>query len=139
MIIITHSPFILSDIPDTNILLLGRDIKNTECIKTLGANIYDLLKGGFFLDYAIGDFIQAKLQTYLEIYNDSTPQRIDRFEKIKDEMSFIIKHLGEKYLRDVFQRMYDEMSSPDKEDDIKSKIRELQRQQAILESKLKKE
>lgn len=139
VIIITHSPFILSDIPDTNILLLGRDIKNAECIKTLGANIYDLLKGGFFLDYAIGDFIQAKLQTYLEIYNDSTPQRIDRFEKIKDEMSFIIKHLGEKYLRAVFQRMYDEMSSPDKEDDIKSKIRELQLQQAILESKLKKE
>ena len=52
VMIITHSPFILSDLPDTSILFLRKDEDKKEDVpqKTLGANIYDLLKSGFFLD-----------------------------------------------------------------------------------------
>ena len=137
IVIITHSPFILSDIPDTNILFLGSNDK--DGIKTLGANIYNILKGGFFLDYAIGDHIKAKLQTYLEIYHQPLDDRAAKFAKVKDEMKYVIDHLGEEYLRDTFQQMYHEMASNDNNEEyIKSKIEELKRQQEELEEKLKK-
>ena len=137
IVIITHSPFILSDIPDTNILFLGSNDK--DGIKTLGANIYNILKGGFFLDYAIGDHIKAKLQTYLEIYHQPLDDRATKFAEVKDEMKYVIDHLGEEYLRDTFQRMYHEMAANDNDEEyIKSKIEELKRQQEDLEKKLRK-
>jgi predicted ATP-binding protein involved in virulence len=49
---VTHSPFILSDIPSENILFLKkREDKSTEnvTLKTFGANIHELLMDGFFM------------------------------------------------------------------------------------------
>lgn len=137
LILITHSPFILSDIPDTNILFLtkGKDINMN--IKTLGANVYDLLAGGFFLDYAIGDFIHEKLQTYLSIYHDTSANRKERFQEIRDEMKYVVSHLGEQYLHDTFLRMFNEMDIPEDNEGIRAKIQELQRQQRLLENELK--
>lgn len=60
-LIITHSPFILSDIPKDNVLFLKKDghAANVVGMKTFGANIYSILKHSFFLeDGAIGDFSQ---------------------------------------------------------------------------------
>lgn len=47
---VTHSPFVLSDIPKGNLLALedGRS-KGRENLKTFGANIYDMLKKSFFI------------------------------------------------------------------------------------------
>ena len=60
--IITHSPFILSDIPTNNILLLDKDARpneNLSLLKTFGANIHDLLKSSFFLtNGSIGEYVQ---------------------------------------------------------------------------------
>ena len=60
LIFITHSPFILSDIPNSNILFLQK-IKNSNLvepvdvdIKTFAANIHELLAGGFFMDHTKG-------------------------------------------------------------------------------------
>ncbi|MCX6317723.1 MAG: hypothetical protein NTW29_10555 [Bacteroidetes bacterium] len=50
---ITHSPFILSDIPCQNILFLNDDGKPDETLnsyKTFGGNIHDLLANNFFLN-----------------------------------------------------------------------------------------
>lgn len=140
IIIITHSPFILSDIPDTNILFLGMNQKKENKTKTLGANIYDMLKGGFFLEYAIGDYIQEKLHSYLEIYYMEPQKREEEFQKVKDEMKYVINHLGEEYLYKTFLQMYEEIDMQNKnKDDIKAQIEELKRQQAVLEAKLKEE
>lgn len=55
---VTHSPFILSDIQSKNILALVKtgDIKSGLC--TFGANIHDLLKTSFLHDSVIGDYAQ---------------------------------------------------------------------------------
>ena len=69
VVIATHSPFILSDVLKDNILFLkeGQDYRQTMSkeerwkfnhFNTFGANYYDLLKYGFFLDdNAIGKFV----------------------------------------------------------------------------------
>lgn len=53
MCFVTHSPFILSDIPDANVLFLEIVDKVSQLAnrkeKTFGANIHDLLADGFFM------------------------------------------------------------------------------------------
>ena len=48
---VTHSPFIISDIPKNNILFLAEKgiPANVESMKTFGANIHAMLKSSFFL------------------------------------------------------------------------------------------
>lgn len=48
---VTHSPFVLSDIPKGNLLALedGKS-KPQDSLRTFGANIYDMLKNSFFID-----------------------------------------------------------------------------------------
>lgn len=84
IILSTHSPFILSDIPKQNILFLeeGKAISN-ECkpTQTFAANISDLLKDSFFLaDGFIGEFAAEKIGKIIE--------KIEKNIKKKSEISF---------------------------------------------------
>lgn len=76
-IFITHSPFILSDIPISNILFLnGIDEMDFDMSNTFGANIHDLLKHNFFLkDGYMGEFVKKKivsLVNFLSMKEDET-------------------------------------------------------------------
>lgn len=53
-IIATHSPFILSDIVEEQIVFINQDEKKTNEHNTFGANIYDIFEKGFFLENSIG-------------------------------------------------------------------------------------
>lgn len=70
---LTHSPFILSDIPSSNILFLddyGNPRYNVEDVKTFGANIHDLLKHSFFLkDGSMGAFAVEKINDTINFLN----------------------------------------------------------------------
>lgn len=48
-LIVTHSPFVLSDIPSDRILAMGKDNKDVELVRSFAANIHEMLKTGFFL------------------------------------------------------------------------------------------
>lgn len=112
ILIVTHSPFILSDIPETNILFLRRseDEQNVEPQKTLGANIYDLLKGGFFLEYAMGDLAQQKLQDILHVcYELEGEEQKREYEYKRNEFKFTVDHLGEEYLQRSFGNLLEQM------------------------------
>jgi hypothetical protein len=64
----THSPFILSDIPSSNILRLenGKPSKK-EMTQTFGANIHDLLANDFFLERGfMGEFAKEKIISLIE-------------------------------------------------------------------------
>ncbi len=55
--IVTHSPFVLSDIPKCNVLALKKKDDTTEKISSFAANIHEMLKLSFFLDKgSVGDF-----------------------------------------------------------------------------------
>ncbi|MBW4361088.1 hypothetical protein [Flavobacterium taihuense] len=67
IIYLTHSPFILSDIPSSNTLLLDEGkIVIKDDFKTFGANIYDLLADSFFLKGFTGKFAELKINNTVE-------------------------------------------------------------------------
>lgn len=53
-IIATHSPFILSDITEEQIIYINDEDKVKNEFNTFGANIYDIFEKGFFLENSIG-------------------------------------------------------------------------------------
>ena len=53
-IIATHSPFVLSDIVEDQIVFINQDEEKSNEHNTFGANIYDIFEKGFFLENSIG-------------------------------------------------------------------------------------
>lgn len=70
ILLVTHSPFILSDIPKNNILYLrnGKTEKETkEFVNPLGANVNDILHQSFFLENGfMGKHIQNKIESLVD-------------------------------------------------------------------------
>ena len=64
IMLVTHSPYVLSDIPKSNVLALRKDNDEEKEIylKTFGANIHDMLKNSFFLSNgSVGYFAQWEI------------------------------------------------------------------------------
>lgn len=71
LLMATHSPFMLSDFADENVLKLVRKPDesgfkpNVKCddssTKCFGGNIYDIMKDGFFLESSIGGFVEKQI------------------------------------------------------------------------------
>lgn len=108
MIFATHSPFILSDIPQENILYIKDGVSCSENVKVnpLGANINDVLHQSFFLDNGfMGDNIKSKLELLIDILSNSeSPKLLDK--KWKDEAEKLILAIGDPFLRDQLLNMY---------------------------------
>lgn len=105
---ITHSPFILSDIPESNILFLnevGLPEPLADTLKTFGGNIHDLLAKSFFLtEGAVGAFALNKIDQTIKSLkekniNNSTD---DERNKILENINII----GEPFLRNKLLDMY---------------------------------
>jgi predicted ATP-binding protein involved in virulence len=76
-IFVTHSPFILSDIPSTNIMYLNvienESFQIMKNKKSFGANIHELLGDNFFFnndEIYIGQFAKNKINETIEWLND---------------------------------------------------------------------
>lgn len=71
IVLVTHSPFVLSDIPKANVLFLreGKPVYEMQS-NTFGANIHNLLKNGFFLPgLPMGEFAHKKIDSIFEKLN----------------------------------------------------------------------
>lgn len=69
IILTTHSPFILSDIPKSNVLYLenGKSVGETIYKDTFGANVNDILHQSFFLKKGfMGEFARDKIQSVID-------------------------------------------------------------------------
>lgn len=69
VLFLTHSPFILSDIPSQNILRLkdGKPVKAKNDTNSFAANIHDLLADEFFLeDGFMGEFAKGKINEIIQ-------------------------------------------------------------------------
>ena len=105
--IITHSPFLLSDILKKNILFLseGEVANNRVKSETFGANVYDILKNGFFLDEnALGCFVNEKIKQVIRftcMQDKIKPD--DSLKGIKDisleEAKIITNFIGDPFLK----------------------------------------
>jgi len=99
IIIATHSPFILSDIPRDKILYLDGGVAQSRenFIKPLAANISDILYQSFFLRNGfIGEWARTKINNILE-------RRKCWNELDMDERKFI-EAIGDEYLKKQVKR-----------------------------------
>ncbi len=128
LILTTHSPFILSDIPNKNLIFLDKVDKQTKdkypnlsidnleqglCInvsndieiKTFGANIHTLLTHCFFMeDGLMGKFAKEKLEIILEYLTKKT----NNIDLTKTEIKYIIDSVGEELLQKKLQSLYND-------------------------------
>ncbi|MDZ7817235.1 MAG: AAA family ATPase [Aliarcobacter sp.] len=137
LLVSAHSPFILSDIPNQNIVFLNKDEKgncknvtNDTNIGTFGANIHTLLSHGFFMkDGLMGEFAKSKIDLAIKYLN----QKI----LTKDELDYcenIISIIGEPIIKRQLQKMLDSKRLLEI-DVIKKQIAELQLELSKKENK----
>jgi predicted ATP-binding protein involved in virulence len=106
----THSPFILSDIPSSNILKLieGKPQPFKENEQTFGANIHDLLANDFFLSDTMGEFANSKVNEIIIFYYKVCKADINSIISLKEEFNlkkpifeYIINNIGEKVTKEI--------------------------------------
>jgi hypothetical protein len=135
---ITHSPYILSDIPHNNVLFLNDDGTPRSPvdgkIKTFAANIHDLLKHSFFLEKgAIGAFAFEKINDTInslrvkQLKNklaktrneNERSQLVNEINQIQvqqknlDKNKEIIDLIDEPILKNKLEEMYNEIVAKD--------------------------
>lgn len=110
ILMVTHSPFVLSDIPQSNILFLG-DRRDTQK-ETYAANIHDILNNRFFMDYSIGEQARFTLNALFKIYSDSsTGIDVSRdWLKKESKFAYLKTIVGDKYLRREIEKIYSYLS-----------------------------
>lgn len=109
ILFITHSPFILSDIPKQNVLFLEINEKSRSIIKdsysmnTFGANITDLFADSFFIkEGLIGEFAKTKINDMLLHLLSNR-----KFGKVKQKELFeSINLIDEPIIKDKLQDMF---------------------------------
>jgi len=148
---VTHSPFILSDIPDNKILFLDKNsediysktISSTKTFKTFGANIHELLINGFFMKNSIGEFALNEIKKIIDFHNKVLQSNDKNLEKLKKEYSslkerfyFIQEHIGEEYIAEVLKNHIGDIEKKLHSDEYKQKkIEELKKELEALQKR----
>jgi len=138
IILTTHSPFFLSDLPKENIIFLEKykeddiDVKSGKqkvgnCknvtkeidIETFGANIHTLLSHGFFMkDGLMGEFAKGEIENIRKFYNKVILYKDDvkyktkykcLYEKKQKEFWHIQKIIGEPFLQTIVKNQLEEI------------------------------
>nr|WP_315154426.1 hypothetical protein [uncultured Flavobacterium sp.] len=125
ILFITHSPFILSDIPKKNVLFLEVDEVTKKAMpsnykgdNTFGANIHDLLADSFFMkDGYMGEFAKEKIKNVIKILNSDKKTKIS--EQEKKDLKLFINQIGEPILRNTLVEMYYSKFETDLDNEIK--------------------
>lgn len=122
---VSHSPFILSDIPKENIMFLENiDNKAVQILddkSTFGANIHDLLKDGFFMKKgSIGEFAKNRITKtiqWLNLIREENEKSIKNdFELLLEEKEYhknIIEIIDEPIIKTKLLEMYSEVFGND--------------------------
>ena len=115
---LTHSPYILSDIPVTNVLKLdeGRPHSSVQEYQTYGANIYDLLTDSFFLKhYYIGEKARLDIQKLINTLRSTKKEKIEPyFDEEPHMLKKRITIISEDFLRTKLLAMYYNKHQDDK-------------------------
>lgn len=110
LILVTHSPFILSDIPQSRILFLkgGEDVGEKMNLNPFGTNINDVLVNSFFLNKNgfLGNIAQKTINSLMNFL--SSDLKIMGYWNIKRAEYFIENIVGDEVIRHYLRRMLEE-------------------------------
>lgn len=120
--LVSHSPFVLSDIPSDNILYLSRNKEEKMSDKTFAANVHDLFNNTFFLPNTLGEVAQKEVGDIVRCYKNTRlikeqsgewHVKDNRPEWMKDEqmakMQYVSSIVGDDYLKEEIVDMIHEM------------------------------
>lgn len=101
IILVTHSPFILSDIPASNILFLKDGTQdNSKKRISFAQNIGEMMYDSFFMEKTIGDFAESKLKELIK-YKQGKKSEI---KSDKEAMS-ILNLIGDPVIRSLIEEV----------------------------------
>ncbi|MEW9181559.1 AAA family ATPase [Bacillus mycoides] len=136
VIISTHSPFIVSDVPKNNITcikLIEKDGVYSRITEKanfgFGSNLYDIIKNDFFLDSSIGEFATKEINKVLEEINELSSYNEEEIKKIQS----FIKIIGDKFIQNKLNSILKQRIRVIMSDDEKNaRIRELEEELSQL-------
>ena len=124
--LVTHSPFVLSDIPATNMLCLASDDKEEKPFgNTFAANIHDLFNNRFILLDTIGELAKTEILELVDLYDrharkwrEADKRGLERLpdldlsESLKEKrpkFDYLMRIVGDEYLQGELKGMLDEL------------------------------
>ena len=138
VIITTHSPFVLSDIPGENILCLkrGKPHKGKDVLsRTFCANVYDLLVNRFFMNDFVGEFAHEKLDEIIRMVK--TKKRLSA-EQYYERLNYI-NLIGDEFVREKLnEELYDRLDVDNKRSAIENEINQHDARIQFLRKQLEK-
>lgn len=140
ILITTHSPFILSDIPVVNILCLNEGVVNKDALKqTFCSNVYDLLNNQFFMTQFVGDIAAEKLNAIvreLEILSEryeNEAKPIDK--KTFEHLDKSIQLIGDEFIK---MKLLEKLEYLKGNDNLEVEYEMLKKRMQDVEEKMKK-
>lgn len=141
VIISTHSPIILSDLFDKDIIFLSENSDN----RTFGQNIYELFNTSFVLDNVQGKFSTNYIKEVAEVFKpDQIHEKITKFlekyfanvegEQSSEYFEEAIKLIGEPIVRNHFLNKLKQFKNNNKEELIRYHEKEIKRLREDLKS-----
>ncbi len=115
VIISTHSPLVLSDIPSANCIYLKHEgdictfASGPEENRTFGANIFALLKDSFFMKKSLGEFAYSKIVWISHKLNELKGNPDLESREQYRYLDKLIDLIGEPVVRRKLQMLYDEV------------------------------
>lgn len=104
IMVTTHSPFLLSDIPHTNVLYLknGEKCDNNAMKNPFAANVNDILLQSFFLENGfMGEFVKGKIISLISFLTGKKRGYWDKCKATK-----FIALIGEPLLKERLESLY---------------------------------
>lgn len=109
ILLVTHSPFVLSDLPKSNVLALSD--KTEEMGETFCANIHEMLGHSFFMEYSMGKIAQEQVEEIFSTYNRKMEgEDVGIDEDTWRRYEYIASIVGDEYLHSTLGRVMKALS-----------------------------
>lgn len=134
IIIATHSPYILSDFPKSNVLCLEKGKVFQDALegmgKTFGANVYDILNSRFFMKEFVGKFAVRKLEEIIEKVKEGREITLEEYHQRK----CLVDVIGDEFIREkLTEELLDKLNRRDRRMMAREEIDRIERRKQYLE------
>lgn len=123
LLIVTHSPFVLSDIPLEHTLYLKDGSVVIKDKETFCGNVHEMLGGNFFMNYSIGDVAKENVEEIIRLYNqkDDDNEQYNNSKQYRDNYiryNYVASIIADNYLQKKVKEMLEELNLKYTQEDI---------------------
>lgn len=144
IMVVTHSPFVLSDVMVENTLNMEQGKVQKKVRQTFGANIHELLYDQFIVD-SIGAVVRGAVNSIGKLYKDyqKSEKKADVRKNLVenyDYYQFLASSVSEPFLKNNLTMMLEEIMAPKTRlEKMEAEFKELSRKQEVLRLAIEKE